>query len=77
MKIVSHKSSIRTIKSGHPAFKITDGWIVSPRAGFEISQQCPKEYRMIIDECIRRGWVQPVANLTEKEITLFGLSFSK
>lgn len=74
MKISQYKSSIRTIRSGHPAFTITDGLIVSPRAGFEISQQCPKEYRMVIVECIKRGWMQPVANVTEKELTFFGLS---
>lgn len=74
MKITSYKSSIRTIKSDHPAFTINDGIMVSPRAGFEINQSCPKEYRQIIATCIDRGWLKPVANITEKELTLFGLS---
>lgn len=74
MKITTHKSSIRTIRSGHPAFKITDGLIVSPRAGFEIKLECPREYRQIISTCIDRGWLQPVANITEKELTFFGLN---
>lgn len=74
MKLTSYKSSIRTIRSNHPAFQITDGIMVSPRAGFEINEKCPKEYRQIISTCIDRGWLKPVANVTEKELTFFGLS---
>jgi hypothetical protein len=39
----------------------------APRAGFEISQGCPKEYKMIIAECINNGWIEPVAFITEQE----------
>lgn len=74
MKIAAYKSSIKTIKSDHPAFKITDGLIIAPRAGFEINQRCPEQYKQVIATCIDRGWLKPIANLTEKEITLFGLS---
>lgn len=74
MKMLARQSSIKTIKPNHPAFIITDGLTVAPRAGFEINKKCPREYSTIIVECIRNGWLLPIANLTEKEITLFGLS---
>lgn len=74
MNISRHKSSIKTIKANHPAFIVTDGLITAPRAGFEINEKCPHEYRMIITECINRGWLLPVANITEKEFVIYGLS---
>lgn len=73
MKILSMKSSIRTIKADHPAFRINDGVVCAPRAGFEISNDCPREYKRIIQECILREWLKPIANMTEKELTLFGM----
>lgn len=74
MNINSRKSSIRTIKSTHPAFRITDGIVITPRAGFEISSSCPQEYRMVLRECIDRGWIQPVAHMKEQELVIAGLS---
>lgn len=74
MKIASYKSSIRVIKSDNPAFHIHDGLITAPRAGFEISTQCPKQWRDVITSSIERGWLKPIANMTEKELILYGLS---
>ena len=69
-----HKSQIRTIKQSDPKFVIYDGLMQAPRAGFEINQGCPKEYKMIINECIRHGWLKPVAHITEREYIFMGLS---
>jgi hypothetical protein len=77
MKFVSHKSQIRAIKQKDSLFQITDGFITASRAGFEIDQRCPTEYKMILSTCIDRGWLKPVAYMTEKEIMLNGLSNSK
>lgn len=74
MKITSHKSQIKTIKSNDRRFLINDGLMVAPRAGFEISKLCPYEYRLIINECLQNGWLQPVAHVTEKELLFIGLS---
>lgn len=74
MKITSYRSSIRTIKQDHPAFQIRDGLMLAPRAGFEINEKCPKEYRQIISVCIDQGWLKPIANLTEKELIFVGLN---
>lgn len=67
IKFNVHKTSIRTIRSNDHDFHINDGLTVSPRAGFEIEQICPREYRMIILECIERGWLKPVAHLYDYE----------
>jgi hypothetical protein len=61
------KSKIRTIKQGDPLFTINDGLVVANRAGFEISNECPKEYRLIISTCISNGWLKPVAAMTAEE----------
>lgn len=67
MKITSKKSTIKTIRSNDKGFMISDGIIISPRAGFEINEHCPSEYRQIIDACIDRGWLLPVAHVKEQE----------
>jgi len=72
MKIIS-KSHIRCIRKEDPNFMIPNGIMLSPRAGFELHMEIPKEYRMVIVECIRNGWLKPVAYMTEKELMLSGL----
>lgn len=47
-----------------------DGITVVPRAGFEISSGCPYNYREIIQECIRHGWLKPVAHMRDTEYTM-------
>lgn len=73
MKITAHKSQIRTIRKGDPRFLIKDKFIVTPRAGFEIDFSCPREYKLVIQECIDRGWIKPVAHITERELLFIGL----
>lgn len=72
MMIVT-KSKIRTVKQGDPKFMLQDGMVVCPRAGFEINQQCPREYKLIIAECINNGWLKPVAHVYGKELTMDAL----
>ncbi len=73
MTYTPKSSKIKTIKQDNPAFLIRDGIFVAPRAGFEIDQMCPENYRFIITECISKGWLKPIAHLTEKELTFLGL----
>jgi len=77
MKIISHKSRIRCIRKGDPNFMIPDGIMLAPRAGFELNIEMPKEYRMIINECLSKGWLKPIAYMTEKEYMVSGLLKSK
>lgn len=67
MNISTAHSRIKTVKQGDPLFTINDGLVIANRAGFNISQVCPKEYRMIILECISNGWLEPVAHITAEE----------
>ena len=75
MTFIARTSSIRTIRMGDPKFLIHDGLIMAPRAGFEISDKCPKEYKLIIDECLGNGWLKPVATIKDTE--LFWEEFQK
>lgn len=67
MTYTTRRSKIRMIKQEDPLFTITDGLMITHRAGFEVSNGCPHEYRLIISECIDRGWLKPVAYMTEEE----------
>ncbi len=61
------KTKIKTIKNDDRMFYIKGDITMTPRAGFEISKQCPREYGLILTECIDRGWVQPVAYMRDDE----------
>ena len=64
-----HSSRFRTIRSKDPNFNLVDGMLVTPRAGFEVVKECPREYKLIIQDCIERGWLRPVANVYDHELT--------
>lgn len=74
MTYTIRQSQVRTLKSNDPRFHITDGLAVAPRAGFEISQGCPREYRLVLADCIDKGCIKPVAYMTERELLFSGLS---
>jgi hypothetical protein len=74
MNFTTHHSQICTLKQSDPHFHIHDKFTIAPRAGFEISQQCPREYRLIIAECINNGWLTPLAHVTERELLFMGLA---
>ena len=58
---------IKTIKPGDSGWSIINGLTITPRAGFEISQRCPENYRSLIQECIQHGWIKPIAYVKESE----------
>lgn len=66
--IKTTQTSLRTIKQDDPKFMLQDGIVVSPRAGFEFHQNCPREYQMIILECLGKGWLKPVATVKDSEL---------
>jgi hypothetical protein len=70
----NHKTQIRTIRQGDDNFVIKDGLTVSPRAGFEISNSCPNEYKSILITAINAGWIKPVASVHERELLFIGLT---
>lgn len=63
-----HKD-IKTLRQGDVGFTLTDGMVVAPRAGFEISRSCPAEYKSIFITAINAGWIKPVAHVYGKELT--------
>ena len=48
MSFVTHQSIIRTLRPGDQHFQIQDKFAVAQRAGFEITDDCPKDYLCII-----------------------------
>ena len=61
--------TIKTIRKDDPDFIIDNGIIMAPRAGFEISNDCPKQYKSMITEAVKNGWLKPVAYIKESEFT--------
>lgn len=60
--------NVKTIKQGDPDFSFqADKFTMYPRASFEISPGCPKQYKEIIQECIHYGWLKSVAHMKDSE----------
>jgi len=74
MTFKQHTSRLRTIRHNDTDFMLHDDMMVSPRAGIEISQRCPENYKNLLLECINHGWLKPVAHMTERELLISGLS---
>ena len=74
MNITAKRSLIRTIKQDHPGFHINDGFFSCPRAGFEVNNHCPAQYKQVIAECLNNGWLKPVAYMHEREVLISGLA---
>jgi hypothetical protein len=70
MNIISQRSRIKTLKQNDPDFRIIDGIVTVPRAGFEISENCPAHYQKILMECWGNGWIKPVAHMMDYEYTM-------
>lgn len=68
IQMKSCESMIRTIKPGDPKFIITDGLRTATRAGFEINSKCPYSYRIVIEECVRNGWLKAIAHVKDSEL---------
>jgi hypothetical protein len=64
----SAESKIRTVKQGDSGWLIQDGLVVAGRAGFEITRQCPYEYKLILQDAINKGWINPVASVYDHEL---------
>ena len=61
----------KTLRSEDADFTFSpNGLTLVPRASFEVSKECPREYRLILAECISNGWLQPVAHMRDTEYTM-------
>jgi hypothetical protein len=68
VNIKIHKTCIRTIREDDSNWKIVDRQVVSPRAGFEISEHCPDSWKNVILDAIRNGYLKPVAYMKDSEL---------
>ena len=75
MKYKVNKTNFVTLKPGDPDFLLKDKFITASRAGFEISQRCPENYRDLIQECISQGWIKPVATVYDHELTFARMKY--
>jgi hypothetical protein len=75
MTFTTPENRFKEIRRDDEHFMMTDGIKLVPRAGIEISKYCPREYQLILADCIDRGWVKPVAYVKTKE--LFWEAFHK
>jgi hypothetical protein len=71
---VHAQSSIKAIRPGEKHFRIVNGLVVASRAGFEISNNCPTEYKKILTTAINAGWIKPIAHVTDEEYIIMQLS---
>ena len=67
MTFTAPEKTIKTIRKDDPDFIINNGIVMAPRAGFEISSDCPKQYISMITEAIKNGWLKPIAYMKESE----------
>ena len=63
--------AVKTLRPGDAEFSFSpDGIRLVNRAGFEISNNCPAEYKSIFVTAINAGWLKPVANMLDTEYTM-------
>ena len=63
--------SVKTLRPGDADFTFSpDGIQIVARAAFEISNNCPAEYKSIFITAINAGWLKPVAYMLETEYTM-------
>jgi hypothetical protein len=63
MYTTSSSLKYKTYTNKDPGFHFSpDNIVIVPRAGFQINDKCPREYKLIIAECINNGWLKPIAH---------------
>jgi hypothetical protein len=70
MKLTLTKNDVKAIRPGDPLWHIKSDLVITPRAGFEISKNCPIEYVEVLNTCMSNGWLKPVAYLKGSEATM-------
>lgn len=59
----------RTIKAGDPNYMISDGIMMTRRAGIEIDAMCPEHIRRAVIHAYNEGWIKPYSVVTAEEYT--------
>ena len=59
---------VKTIRPGEADFLFyPDEITICPRAGLEISLECPDKYKSIIADAFNKGWLKPIAHIPVHE----------
>lgn len=74
MNITVNESKVHSIKMGDRNYMIEDGIMQCPRAGIEISDDCPTSWKEVIVKAYNAGYLKPFANVTERELLFMGLT---
>jgi hypothetical protein len=67
MKITLPNDRLKIIRQDDSDFSMSVGMYAYPRAGFEIDKSCPENTIIFLFECLRAGWIKPVAYMKESE----------
>jgi hypothetical protein len=68
MKLLPKKSNVRMLTKKDMAFHMRDSFTITHRAGIQISERCPEEWKKIIQDCVGWGFIEPVAYMREEEL---------
>lgn len=69
-----NKSKVHSIKMGDRNYMIEDGIMQCPRAGIEITDECPIAWKEAIVKAYNAGYLKPFANVTDRELLFMGLT---
>jgi len=69
-----NSSKIYKIISKDPEFILSDKFSIAHRAAIEIDQHIPVDYEYVIYKCIEKGWIKPIAYISEQEKIFIGLT---
>jgi hypothetical protein len=62
------ENSFKRVSNNDQHFYMNDGIRQVPRAAIEVQQNIPYNYKLMITECIDKGWLKPVAYVKTKEL---------
>jgi hypothetical protein len=68
MTFTTPENRFNRISDSDQHFYMNDGIKIVPRASIEVKKNIPYNYKLIISECMERGWVKPVAHVKTKEL---------
>jgi len=58
-----------TLREGDPSFQLQGPYTMATRASIEIDVNCPPEYRSIIVQAHKQGWLKSVAVVPKDDPT--------
>ena len=63
----SENQGFKTITPNSKYFTVSDGPYFFDRASIEITRDCPDSVLHIIADAYRKGWIRPLAHVTERD----------